>query len=208
MRVLALGLMLAVAAGCGDRNRAEPEAADLPGASTPRQAVVGWIEARTAGQAGRELRLVPPDDRRLWIGLAYMGLALGPTLTEVDREGVMPRLAAVRREHRFEVDRQDLAPFASIPADVAPLRAMWDAKLQGVKLEALLADLMPLGVSRQVPEGEAGEAEMDGTDRARVVVTSARGDAYPVIAVRRDGRWFIDIAASIAANQSPEPGSP
>lgn len=208
MRILALGLVLTVAAGCGDSDRAAPETADMPGAETPGQAVVGWIEARTAGQAGAELRLVPPDDRRLWIGLAYMGLALGPTLTEVDREGIMPRLAAVRSEHGFEIDRQDLAPFATIPADVAPLRAMWDAKLEGVELEALLADLMPLGVSGQVPEGAVGEAEMDGTDRARVVVTSARGDAYPVIAVRRDGRWFIDIAASIAANQSPESGSP
>jgi hypothetical protein len=206
MRGLAVGLMLAMAFGCGDRGTPAP-AADMPGAATPRQAVVGWIEARKAGAAARELRLVPPDDRRLWIGLAYLGLALGPTLTEVDRDGIMPRLAAVRRTHGFEITREDLAPFAAMPADTAPLRAMWDAKLAAVKLEGLLADLMTLGVTAQVPDGTIGEATMNGAARATVPVTSARGDDYPVITVQHDGRWFIDIAASIVANHG-EPGSP
>jgi hypothetical protein len=85
---------------------------------------------------------------------------------------------------------------------------MWDGKLAEVDATALLADLMQLGVTRQVPEGAIGEATTEGDDRARVVVTSTRGQTFPVIAVRRDRRWFIDIGASIAANQRGEPGSP
>lgn len=164
--------------------------------------MVGWIEARTAGDAEAELRLVPPEDWRLWIGLGYMGLALGPTLTEVDRDGILPRLAAVRRTHGVEITREDLAPFASMPADAAPLRALWDRKLEGADAGALLDDLMVLGVSAQVPDGVVGEATMNGPDVAGVVITSERGPTYSVVVVRRDGRWFIDIGASIAANRS------
>ena len=185
--------------GCGNKSddgKAAATTARTGGAATPRQVFTELKAAVMAKNFARALTLLRPQERKLFVGLTFLDLAMPVLLKISTSKQAVDAYADITSKHNLNIDETELMDVAQ-SRDFGALRPYFDKVLAGKDLAALWADtaaVLPEERNRW-PNIVVGEASVDGA-KAKVALTlPGRDGAAIYYAIKVADRWYMDMDA-------------
>jgi len=212
MRVgICLIVCIATTFGCGnkskDKDKPTPPPTATTGAATPKAVMEGLKKSVAKGDLKQALTFVRVHEHAIFVGLAYLDVAMPVVLKLSGGDKLTPKYEAINRKHNLVIDERELMRVAQT-RKFAELNRYFTNAFKGNDMHALWQDVHAAVPKDRViwPKVDIHRVTKYGENKAKVemsikgVDSSARFDV-----IKQNGRWYFDVGA-FGKNQEPPKG--